>query len=81
VNTGGGDDGFANIHGLSRASGALPIVSCFAPGKNRNRRAHKHMARLLAGVGPWSETEDLFRGETLLREAAAGHQTEQPDTH
>jgi hypothetical protein len=33
VNTGGGDDGFANIHGLSRRSGALPIVSCFAPGK------------------------------------------------
>jgi hypothetical protein len=35
VNTGGGDNGFANIHGLGRRSGALPIVSCFAAGKRR----------------------------------------------
>jgi hypothetical protein len=27
VGTGGGDDGFADIHGLGRTSGALPIVS------------------------------------------------------
>src|ERR1039458_8101406 len=49
-------------------------------GREPKMEAHKHMARLPAGIGPWHKTEDCC-DQTLLREAAAGHQTEQPCTH
>ena len=48
VNTGGGDDGFANIHGVSRGGGGLPIVARFAA---HDRGFHSYEVRFYQAAG------------------------------